>query len=273
MTDSLSPIGIFDSGVGGLSILRDIASLLPQYDYLYLADSLHVPYGGRSDGEILSYTKRAVDFFIQNNTPLVILACNTATAVALRTIQQQYLATLNSPIRVLGVIRPILEALKEKGIKKPGMLATKATVRSDSFIKEMANIGYHPEVIQVACPSLVPLIEQGIMDSDHIHKAVSQYTAPLIAQEVDAVVLGCTHYNHIFHQIQASLPASTKVYSEGPITAERLADYLARHPEIESSLTRSGSRTYYATQINPEYPRLFSQFVGYQVPNIKIATL
>lgn len=254
------PIGLFDSGVGGLTILREIVKVLPQYDYLYLADNVHVPYGERRDEEIISFTKKAVDFFVDRYSPLVILACNTATAVALRHIQQRYLPTLNKPVRVLGIVRPTVEFLKETGIKRIGIMATTATVHSQSFPKEMRNIDYHPEIHEVSCPDLVPLIENRQTKTQAMTQAIRKYVSPF-DKRVEAVLLGCTHYNYIESAIQ-SLLGDIPVYSEGPITARRLQAYLRRHPEIEMQISKGNKRVYAVTGTSAAYRSFIERLTG-----------
>jgi len=254
------PIALFDSGVGGLSILQSMTSALPKYDFVYLADNKHVPYGDRSDKEIVSYTKSAVEYLFSIGAPLVILACNTATAVALRALQHSLIKPHDTR-RILGIIRPVVEELKGKKAGNVGILATAATVHSGSFKREMDNINYRPNITQISCPDLVPLIEQGILDGELIQNALDPYLKPLTGASVDTILLGCTHYNFIEGAIQKAVGDTVSIVSEAPSSTERLIDYLDRHPEVEKHITRSSSRKYLMTQDDPHYQSLIQKLI------------
>ena len=230
-------IGIFDSGLGGLIILKEIIKKLPQYDYIYLGDSARVPYGNRSQETIYKFTQQAVDFLFKQDCQLIIIACNTASAEALRKIQQEWLPQNYPERRVLGVIRPVVEKAAKVSLKRVGVIGTKATINSQAYIKELGNLNSQLEVIQQATPLLVPLVEEGWENSDITKKVLRKYLRPLKLAKIDTLILGCTHYPILFKQIQGIM-GKTKVLHSGEIEADSLADYLHRHPEIESKLDK-----------------------------------
>ena len=229
-------IGIFDSGYGGLTILNHIRQHLPQYDYLYLGDNARAPYGTRSFDVIYEYTLQAVKYLHQQGCNLIILACNTASAKALRTIQQHDINP--DELRVLGVIRPTVEVIPQRTrTKHIGVLATPGTVASESYVIELLKQDPTLIVTQQACPMWVPLIEAG----EHLHAGadyfVEKYLNDLLERdsEIDTIILGCTHYPLIQSKIEAYLSLTNRqisVVSQGEIVAHSLADYLHRHPEI-----------------------------------------
>lgn len=235
-------IGVFDSGFGGLSVLRRLAEVLPDYDYIYLGDNARAPYGSRDRQQITDFTTQAVDFLFKRDCQLVILACNTASALALRTIQQLYLPAHYPDRRVLGVLIPTAEAAVALSTKdRVGVMATTGTVSSGSFQSEIQKIKPSVRVAQQACPELVPLIEQGQHESDELVDALRRYCQPLIDEAVDSVILGCTHYELTRPIIRAILPPPIHIITEGAVVSERFADYLRRHPEHERTLSLGGS--------------------------------
>lgn len=262
------PIGVFDSGYGGLTILDKIRRRLPAYDYLYLGDNARAPYGPRSFDVVYRFTLQAVEFLFSQGCPLVILACNTASAKALRTIQQNDLPRIDPSRRVLGVIRPTVESLgtlsKTGAI---GILGTNGTVRSRSYDMEIQKL--YPSFTTVAqeCPLFVPLVENNEVDNEGTEYFVKKYVDSLFSKnsDVDTVVLGCTHYPILYDKIRAHVPQSANVVSQGEIVADSLADYLLRHPEIESRCTKGGECGYLTTE-NPEaFTRLARVFLGQPV--------
>jgi len=300
----MAKIGIFDSGYGGLTILEAIRKRLPQYDYLYLGDNARAPYGTHSFDVIYRYTLQAVKYLFEQDCALVILACNTASAKALRTIQQRDLPLINEEIRkcenakmvnVLGVIRPTVEAVP--GITQTGhvgILATPATVSSESYVLELEKI-FHDQrqalsrndqrlvVTQQACPMWVPLIEAGEHEGDGAKYFVGKYLREILAKDplIDTLVLGCTHYpllkNKIdewlrFHrQIEASefpepveIPAVTTI-AQGTLEAESLKDYLHRHPEYRNQLSLGGTCTYLTTENADRFSQSASLFLDCSV--------
>ncbi len=252
-------IGVFDSGFGGLTVLASLLERLPGYDYLYLGDSARAPYGTRSFETIQSFTREAVEYLFAQGCPLVVLACNTASARALRTLQQQLLPSRYPDRRVLGVVRPSAEALAGlppgaiPGVTPPAaaagdvvVLGTPGTIASDSYRLELAKLAPGLRLRQIACPLWVPLVEAGELEGPGVEYFVRRYVGDL---EVGTprVLLGCTHYPLLLPAIRAVLPPSTAVLTQGPIVAERLADWLGRHPEMETRLGRRGTRRFLTT--------------------------
>ncbi len=268
------PIGVFDSGFGGLTILGALRQRLPQYDYLYLGDNSRAPYGTRSFAEVYRYTLEAVRALFARGCHLVILACNTASAKALRSIQQRDLPAIDPSRRVLGVIRPTAEALG--GLTRSGhigVLGTPATVTSGSYDIEIANL--HPDyaVTSHACPMWVPLVEYGEAASDGADFFVAKDIDTLLAADplIDTVVLGCTHYPLLLPKIQACCaPRGIRVVVQGDIVAESLADYLRRHPDMDDRLTRGGSVAYLTTGDPDAFDRLAAVFTGQPVRSTHI---
>ncbi len=247
-------IGVFDSGYGGLTILTKIREVLPQYDYLYVGDNARAPYGTRSFSCIYQYTRQAVRYLQNHDCRLVILACNTASAKALRTIQQNDINP--DTLRVLGVIRPTVEvvpSLTQTG--HIGILATPATVASGSYPMELEKVfaAYHtqPRITQQPCPMWVPLIESGEQNTPGAQFFVHKYLTELLAQDpqIDTILLGCTHYPLLYPQIEKELAGSDiRIVEQGTIVAASLQDYLHRHHQLETCLSRGGSCVYLTTE-------------------------
>lgn len=254
-------IGVFDSGYGGLTILRELVKQLPQYDYLYLGDHARAPYGDRTPEEIFQFTLEGAEELFARGCPLVILACNTASAAALRRIQQDLLPTKYPDRRLLGILVPTIEQL-EAGVTV-GILATAATVRSNAYVKEAAKKNPGVTIVQQACPNLVPLIERGATDEE-LRPEVRGYLKTLIDQDerIQTVLLGCTHYALIAEMISQELLKGVKLLGQSTIVAEALVDYLRRHPEMDARLTKVGSRTFTTTGDANEVWRLGSTFFG-----------
>ena len=269
------PIGVFDSGYGGLTVLRSMVDRLPQYDYLYLGDNARAPYGHRSFSTIYEYTLQAVKWFFDQGCPMVILACNTASAKALRTIQQQDLPTLAPDNRVLGVIRPTAEVMgHHTDTGHIGILATPGTVQSDSYVLEMAKFFPEVKVHQQACPLWVPLIEQGEHAGPGADYFVKKDLDALLAQsaDTDLILLACTHYPLLEPKIREYLPADKKVLTQGTIVAGSLAEYLVRHPEMESRLGKSGTVRFYTTDDPASFDRKGALFFGSTVRSEQLAS-
>lgn len=250
----MGPIGVFDSGYGGLTILREIREVLPEYDYIYLGDNARAPYGPRSFDVVYQFTLEAVKYLFSRGCHLVILACNTASAKALRTIQQKYLPEHAPDRRVLGVIRPTVEQLdKVSDNGKVGVLGTTGTVNSYSYSMEISKLHPRFRTYSEACPMWVPLVENNEYDSDGADFFVKKYIDRLFAQseEIDTIVLACTHYPILLPKIEKEVAGRAKVVTQGNIVAESLKDYLHRHPEIESHCSKGGTCTYLTTE-NPE---------------------
>lgn len=269
-----SPIGIFDSGYGGLTILSEIRKQLPQYDYIYLGDNARAPYGTRSFEVINDFTLQAVQYLFAEGCPLVILACNTASAKALRAIQQHYLPFSQDPSRrVLGVIRPTVEAIEgftETG--HIGVVATPGTISSHSYEHEIAKLFPDVQVTGQACPMWVPLVEYGESQSPGADYFVRYYLEQLLAQDgdIDTLILACTHYPLLRPKIEAALPGHIKIISQGELVAASLEDYLHRHPEMEQRLSQGGGISYRTTECPEKFAELASIFTGTEVDAVRV---
>lgn len=268
------PIGVFDSGFGGLTVLRDIRRRLPQYDYIYLGDNARAPYGTRSFDMVYQFTLQAVRELMSRGCPLVILACNTASAKALRTIQQRDLPKMDdSTRRVLGVIRPTVENIgmlsKTHHI---GIFATPGTIASRSYDIEIGNLYPSYTTTGQACPMWVHLIENGVSNTPGADYFIRHDVETLLNKdsEIDTVILGCTHYPLIIDKIKAYLPENIAVISQGEIVADSLADYLKRHPEMATRLTENGSVQYLTTESAEKFDTLASAFIGHPIASAHI---
>jgi glutamate racemase len=262
------PIGVFDSGYGGLTVLKEIVSELPQYDYLYLGDNARAPYGSRSFETVYAYTLECVKHLFAKGCNLVILACNTASAKALRTIQQKDLPHLAPGKRILGVIRPTTELIGNYSkTGHVGVLGTRGTVSSDSYPVEIAKFFPGVTVYQQACPMWVPLIENHEFNNSGADYFISKYVADLLAQanDIDAVILACTHYPVIADKIREKLGASVTLVAQGAIVARALKDYLRRHPEIDAQCSKSGAVSFLTTDIPEAFDKAASLFYGKEI--------
>jgi glutamate racemase len=261
-------LGIFDSGFGGLTVLRAIHERLPKYSTMYLGDNARAPYGVRSHDEIFGFTLDGVRELFRRGCPLVVLACNTASAQALRQIQQTVLPSEFPDRRVLGVIRPTAEEIAWTSPSGHlGVFATPATVASEAYVHELADIeraGTALRVTQAACPGLVDLIERGEDASPEACAIAASAAAKLMASDplIDSVLLGCTHYPLVEPLFRAALPPNVRVVRQGSVVAAKLADYLARHPEISARIDQSGTRTYLTTKADTSLSDLASRFYG-----------
>lgn len=259
------PIGIFDSGYGGLTVFRDIRRELPQYNYIYLGDNARAPYGPRSFETIYDYTLECVRHLFDMGCHLVVLACNTASAKALRSIQQRDLPTLAPDRRVLGVIRPTTEIVGHfTRTNEVGILATRGTVASRSYIIEIQKFFPDVRVFQEACPMWVPLIENGEHESPGADYFVKKHLDALLAQspDMDAIVLGCTHYPLLLPKIRQFLPPGIRLVVQGEIVAKSLADYLVRHPEMEVQCSRGGQVSFFTTESAADFDAKATVFWG-----------
>lgn len=273
MTNDSGPIGVFDSGYGGLTILRDVRKLLPQYGYLYLGDNARAPYGSRSFDVIYDYTLSAVKYLFARGCRLVILACNTASAKALRTIQQKYLPDNYPDRRVLGVIRPTVEIVNRfTHSGHIGIVGTIGTVTSHSYQLEIGKLFPEMTVTEHACPLWVPLIENREADSEGTDFFVAKYLRELFEKDpkIDTLVLGCTHYPILIEKIRNHVPSDVKIISQGELVAESLRDYLQRHPEIAGRCSRDGKCEFVTTENAQKFNELASIFLNYKVEAHKI---
>ena len=254
LSQAPGPIGVFDSGYGGLTILDGIRQLLPEYDYLYLGDNARAPYGPRSFDVVYEFTRQAVQRLFEMGCHLVILGCNTASAKALRTIQQVDLPQWDQKRRVLGVIRPTAEVIGElTKSRHVGVLATEGTIKSESYYLEIKKLYPDVQVSGVACPFWVPLVEYNEADSPgadyFVKKRIDQIMN--LDPQIDAIILGCTHYPLLMPKILKYLPAGVMVVPQGEYVAESLKSYLERHPEMEQQCSKGGT-THYLTTENPD---------------------
>jgi len=256
-------LGFFDSGFGGLSVVREIQKRLPKYSFIYLGDNARSPYGSRSLDVIHRYTLEGVVELFGSGAQLIVVACNTSSSVALRKIQQEYLPAHYPDRRVLGIVIPTAEEVSSLSTTKViGILATEATVHSLAYPQEIQKIDPHVEVHQQACPLLVPLIEAGELGA--VADPAHRYIEELLKQDsrIDTVLLGCTHYALIEDTIRSLIPPEIRVVSQGPIIADKLADYLHRHPEMDARLEKSGKETFLTTEYSSRIQRLATQFYG-----------
>lgn len=262
---SSGPIGIFDSGYGGLTILEKIRAELPEYDYIYLGDNARTPYGTRSFDVVYKYTLECVTKLFEMGCHLVILACNTASAKALRTIQQQDLPLLDPERRVLGVIRPTVEAIGSKTKSKHiGLLATTGTVQSDSYPLEINKLYKEIIVTSEACPLWVPIIENNEHNSDGADYFVRKNLENLLKSdpEIDTLMLGCTHYPLMLDKIKKYTPSGITIISQGELVAASLSDYLKRHPEMDVKCTKNSSIRYFTTESVDKFSSSASIFLN-----------
>lgn len=255
-------IGVFDSGLGGLSVLKHIALLLPEYSYVYLGDNARAPYGDRSDDYIYECTRQGVEFLFQQNCAVVILACNTASTSALRRLQQEWLPSRYPDRRILGVIIPVVEKLAAlKGARKTGIIGTRATVASGAYATECAKRGAsHIQLVMKACPLLVPIIEEGWEKTIIARKTLRKYLSSLKEARIDTLILACTHYAFMKKMIQSLVGSRLRIIDPGPIVAASLKDYLARHGEIAGRLSNTPSITCHTTDSSGRAQYLASRF-------------
>lgn len=267
-------IGFFDSGLGGLTVLKEAVKVLPEYSYIYLGDNARTPYGSRSQDVIYQFTREGVEDLFRRGAELVILACNTSSAAALRRIQQEFLVEKYPSRRVLGIIIPTAEEIRNfTSIGKVGVLATEATVNSQSYVSEIKKISPSVNVFQQACPLFVPIIEAGETEWEGLDLAIEKYLKNLFAlsADIDSIILGCTHYAIIEDKIKKNLPAGVKSVSQGKIVAEKLKNYLERHPEMEMRLEKRGERKFLTTEDSEKVNRLANLFFGEPIQIEKIS--
>ena len=268
------PIGVFDSGYGGLTILRRIREILPQYDYLFLGDNARAPYGSRSFEIVYQFTLEAVKALFSYGCRLVIIACNTASAKALRTLQQNDLPHLDATRRVLGVIRPTVEAIGSlTKTRHVGLLATAGTVNSRSYNLELKKLCPDITVTGQACPLWVPIIENNEHNSPGADYFVKEYIDALLARdpEIDTIILGCTHYPLMLDKIRQYTPPGIRLVPQGEYVAPSLARYMERHPDMEARCTRQGTCRYLTTESAALFRKSASVFLGYDIEASQIA--
>lgn len=246
----MCPIGIFDSGYGGLTILNSIINCLPEYDYVYLGDNARAPYGNRSFETVYQYTLQSVKWLFEKGCPLVILACNTASAKALRNIQQKDLPLIAADKKVLGIIRPTAEVIGSFSHNGHiGILGTHGTVQSESYIKEINRFFPNLKVYQQACPLWVPIVENNEIDAMATELIIQNDLKKLFNQssDIDTILLACTHYPLLWNVIKKNIPDHVNLVSQGSIIARSLKDYLNRHPELKQKLSTNSERLFFTT--------------------------
>ncbi|MEI8112203.1 MAG: glutamate racemase [Bacteroidia bacterium] len=267
MTSKFQPIGVFDSGYGGLTILKEFLNDLPGYDFIYLGDNARAPYGSRSFEVVYEYTLQAVKRLFEMGCPLVILACNTASAKALRNIQQNDLPKIDPERRVLGVIRPAVESIgKYTRNGHVGILGTVGTVLSDSYPIELIKWAGESVVqtTQEACPMWVPLVENNEIDTPGAEYFVSKNIASLLAADpdIDAIILGCTHYPLLLNVIRKFVPEGVQLLEQGKVVSAKLVEYLDRHPQMNEKLSKTGLIKYYTTENEEVFEKNATNFIG-----------
>ena len=263
---NVKKIGVFDSGLGGLFIARAIRTRLSQYDYLYLGDTLNLPYGRRSDDDIYALSEKAMRYMFGQGCDLIVMACNTASVAALRKLQQGFLAREFPDKRILGVVVPTLEAAIEHGAHRIGLIATQRTIHSNVYDEELRKINPFVQMVSVATPLLVPLIEDG--GEKYLDAVLEDYLKPMKEGKVQSLILGCTHYVALKGRINILLDGEVDLISQDDIIPLKLEDYLARHKEMEERLSRGGTMEIQATDANENFRKNVVELLGAPVEMI-----
>ena len=275
LSNTPGPIGVFDSGYGGLTILDKIREVLPEYDYIYLGDNARAPYGTRSFEVVYEFTRQAVNKLFDMGCHLVILACNTASAKALRSIQMNDLPGIDPARRVLGVIRPTVECVGEISKNQHiGVLATAGTIKSESYPLEIHKLFPEIQVSGTACPMWVSLVENNESQDEGADYFIRKYIDQLLSKDpqIDTVILGCTHFPILLPKIRQYIPEHISVIAQGEYVAESLKDYLKRHPEMDAKCTKNGCCQFYTTEAEEKFSESASTFLKQQI-NVKHITL
>ncbi len=260
---NMGKIGVFDSGLGGLFIADSIRKRLPAYDYLYLGDTLNLPYGRRSDAALYDLSEKAMRYLFAQGCELVIMACNTASAAALRKLQQGFLVREFPDRRILGVVVPTLEVAIEHGAHRIGLLATQRTVHSSIYEIELKKINPFVQLVAIASPLLVPLIEDG--GERYLDIVLEDYLKPMREARVQSLILGCTHYVALKDRVQGMME-DVDLISQDDIIPAKLEDYLNRHPEMETRLSKGGTLTAHATDTNENFQKNLQDLMGAAIP-------
>jgi len=256
-------LGIFDSGLGGLAVFSAIAQVMPELDLVYLGDNARAPYGSRSQQTIYEFTKQAViHLFDRQDCSLVILACNTASAEALRKLQREFLPLHYPDRKILGVIRPIVEEAGKRSAKKVLVLATRSTVDSGAYLRELGNICPNTKIVQQAAPLLVPMIEEGWGGTKELDCVLRKYLDEVMDGDIDFLIPACTHYSLLFEELKRILPSSVSIMDTPTLVAVALKEYLSRHREILSKLGSKGSRDFLVTDMMPQYNEMALRLLG-----------
>ena len=275
-TTAHGPIGVFDSGYGGLTILEKIREKMPEYDYIYLGDNARTPYGTRSFEVVYEFTLQAVEKLFHLGCPLVILACNTASAKALRTIQQINLPVIDPNRRVLGVIRPTAECIGQlTRTRHVGILATTGTIKSDSYKLEVNKLYPDVTVVGEACPMWVPLVENNEFDSKGADYFVQKHINQLLEKDpaIDTLILGCTHYPLLIKKIREFTPAHIQIVPQGEYVANSLQDYFMRHPEMDERCTKNGTCRFLTTESTAKFEESASIFLQQEEMHVESIAL
>jgi len=257
--DKEKAIGVFDSGFGGIDILRHIVKDLPEYNFIYLGDTARTPYGTRTRKTIHKFTEEGVEFLLGKNCPLVVLACNTASSQALPLFSQRLKR------KTLGIIKPASRAAAKKNPDRVGVIGTEATIRSNVFKKNIKKIDSSIKVYQNPAPLLVPIVEEGEEQSEIARLAVIKYLGPLLEKRIEALVLGCTHFGILEKTIKETTGPGVDIIKEGPVIARKLKRYLGEKPEIEKTLSKNGRVYFYSTDLTDKFIRLGSKFFGKKI--------
>ncbi len=260
-------IGFFDSGIGGLTIIEAVHTLLPKYDTIYLGDTKNSPYGNKPHEELVHFTVSAASWLFLNGCELIIVSCNSASASALREVQQQWLPKHYPDKRILGIIRPTVEYLADQGFKNIAVLSTLATKNSGAYVHEFQKINPSLNVISHACPNWAPMIEEGLANTEEMRIDVTAEIASLKKEnpDFDAVLLACTHYPYVKNDVEASLSHKVPVFNQGEIVAKSLEEYLKRHHDLEARLPKNGKYEYYTTGDPKSSSKIASGRFGYEV--------
>lgn len=277
MSDNKKPqniIGVFDSGLGGLTIFKYFLSELPGYNYIYLGDNARLPYGAKSPETIYNYTREAVEFLFKSGCNLIIIACNTASAQALHRLQQEYLPKHYPNRRILGVIRPLVEAITNNPKNKNvGVIGTKATIASNAYKIELQKLNPNLKVEQQSAPLLVPLIEEGWFKKPETKMILKKYLRPLKTKQIDALILGCTHYPFLYQEVKKFMGRKISVPHPGEIIAHSLKKYLARHDELNLQAETSPSRHYFTTDDPIFFKDLAEKFLEQKITKLEKANI
>ncbi|MCD6109433.1 glutamate racemase [bacterium] len=264
-------IGLFDSGYGGLTVLKPVLEKLPQYDYIYLGDNARTPYGTRTPETIKRYSEQAVEYLFDRGCRLIIIACNTVSALALRHLQQKYLRDKNiADKKILGVIRPLAEyATTNTNTKRISVVGTRGTIASNAYEIELKKLDPDINVFSKACPLLVSLIEEHWHHKPEAKKILKKYLLPLKSKNSDTLILGCTHYPLMYKDFKRYMGKNVNVLKSGEIIAESLKDYLNRHPEIEKLITQGGTREYVTTDSADSFKKFGNEELSLSIDTVK----
>ena len=267
-------IGVFDSGFGGLTILRAFMDRLPEHDFIYLGDNARTPYGNKTQSVIYEYTRQAVEFLFRRGSRIIILACNTASAKALRKIQQEWLPLHYPDRRVLGVVIPLAEvAVETSRYGRIGVIGTQATIESKVYEQELHKLQENLNIYAKPCPLLVPLVEENWVGKPETNMILKKYLRPLKSKHIDTLILGCTHYPFLKKDISRIMGKNCHVLDAPGITAHKLADYLQRHPELEKKLTKHTLKSFYTTDDTERFRNFGEKFLNRKISRVQIAAL